>query len=129
MAFSSQVSYWSKSEQAFGTEASIRDLSVGARVKYLFSVSSPKFQPYAGGGLGLHFFHTKVQIPDMDLGGGVIVPGFTSSESTTKLGLDMGGGVSTPLNPKTSLYGEMWYTLADIDQLSMKVGVSFLLSK
>jgi len=125
---SSQLGYWSKSEGDFGAEASVRDVSIGARAKYMFHVKS-KVQPYAGAGLGLHFFHTKVSFPDVDMGGGFIVPGFTVEDSATKLGFDLGGGVSKPLSPKTDLFADLWYTLADIDQFSMKVGVSFLLSR
>jgi opacity protein-like surface antigen len=126
---SSHLGYWSKSENDFGAEASVRDISVGARAKYMFRVSSPKVQPYAGAGLGLHFFHSKVEVPDMDLGGGFIVPGFTAEDSATKVGLDMGGGAVTPLSPKTDLFADFWYTVADIDQVSLKAGVSFLLSR
>lgn len=121
---SSHVGYWSKSEDSgFGPEATIRDVSLTTRVSYLFRVSSPKFQPYVGGGLGLHFYNMEISIPDFS--GGYI----TASESETKLGLDIGGGAQMPLSPKTNLYGEMWYTAADIDQLAFKVGVSFQLSK
>lgn len=123
---SSHLGYWSKSEEDFGAEASVRDISVGARARYMFHVAS-KLQPYAGAGLGLHFFHAKVVVPDQDMGGGFIMPGFTAEDSETKLGLDLGGGAVTPLNPKTDLFLDLWYTLADIDQLSMKAGVSFRL--
>jgi hypothetical protein len=74
-------------------------------------------------------FHSEVKIADMDLGGGLIIPGFTAEDSATKLGLDLGGGASTPLSRTTNLFGEIWYTAADIDQMSMKVGVSFKLSR
>ena len=126
---SSHLGYWSKSENDFGAEASIRDISLGARAKYMFHVASPKLQPYVGAGLGLHFLHTKVVVPDMDMGGGFIIPGFTAEDSATKLGLDLGGGALRPLNPKTDLFVDLWYTLADIDQLSMKAGVSFRLPR
>lgn len=119
---SSNVGYWSKSDNAFGAEASLRDISVGARAKYMFHVASPKIQPYVGAGLGIHFFHTKVS-------GGAMLPGFTVEDSATKLGLDLGGGVSTPLNPATSIFADLWYTVADIDQLSMKAGVSWRLNR
>jgi opacity protein-like surface antigen len=115
---SSHLGYWSKSENAFGAEASLRDISVGARARYMFHVASPKLQPYAGAGLGLHFFHTKVGIP-----------GFTAEDSATKLGLDLGGGVLTPVSPNTDLFADLWYTVADIDQLSMKIGVSFRINR
>lgn len=128
-SLSTYVDYWSKSEEDFGAEASISDLAISGRVKYLFPVSSPNVQPYLGGGLGLHFYHSEVTMPDMDLGGGFIVPGFSVSESSTELGLDLGGGLSTPVGATTSLFGEFWYTLSDIDQISMKAGVSFQIGR
>ena len=124
---SSQLGYWSKSEEAFGAEASVRDISIGSRATYQIPVSSPKLQPYVGGGLGLHFFHSEVSIADVDLGGGVIIPGYSIEDSTTKLGVDLGGGVSTPLNQSTNFFGEFWFTLADIDMTSLKAGLSFRL--
>jgi len=124
---SSHLGYWSKSEEDFGAEATIRDISIGARAKYMFHVASRKLQPYVGGGLGLHFFHAKIVVPEEDMGGGFIMPGFTAEDSMTKLGIDLGGGALKPLNPKTDLFVDLWYTLADIDQLSMRAGVSFKL--
>jgi opacity protein-like surface antigen len=116
---SSHLGYWSKSENDFGAEASIRDISVVARAEYMFHVRSRKVQPYAGAGLGMHFFHSKVEIP-----------GFVSAEdSATKVGLDLGGGLSTPVSPGTDLFGEIWYTAADIDQFSVKAGASFRLNR
>ena len=126
---SSQLGYWSSTEEEFGNKATLSDITIGARTVYMFHMTSPKFQPYAGGGLSLHVFHEKVTIPAEDLGGGVIIPAMSASDSVTKLGLDLGGGASTPISQKTNLYGEFWYTAADIDQISMKVGVSFQLSK
>lgn len=126
---SSHLGYWSKSENEFGAVASIRDISIGARAKYMFRVVSPKLQPYVGAGLGLHFFNTKVEVPDMDLGGGFIIPGFTAEDSATKLGLDLGGGAVRPLSPKTDLFVDLWYTVSDIEQLSMKAGLSFRLPR
>ena len=115
---SSHLGYWSKSENAFGAEASIRDISVGARAKYMFHVSSPKLQPYVGTGLGLHFFHMKAGIP-----------GFMVEDTVTKVGLDLGGGVLTPVSPKTDLFGDVWYTIADVNQFSMKVGLAFRINR
>jgi len=115
---SSHLGYWSKSENAFGAEASVRDISLGARARYMFHVSSPTFQPYVGTGLGLHFFHMKAG-----------VPGFIVQDSATKLGLDLGGGVLTPVSPMTDLFADLWYTVADINQFSMKAGVSFRITR
>lgn len=115
---SSHLGYWSKSESEFGAEASVRDISIGARARYMFHVSSPKLQPYVGAGLGVHFFNAKVEFG-----------GFSAEDSATKLGLDLGGGVATPVSPMTDLFGELWYTVADIDQFALKAGVSFRINR
>jgi len=129
VALSTHLGYWSKSEDlGFGSEASIHDISLTGRVRYMFPASSPKFQPYAGGGLGFHSMTAEVTIPDQDLGGGFIIPGMTVSDSALKIGLDMGGGFVTPVGAKTDLYGDLWYSIVeDISHLSMKMGVAFKL--
>jgi opacity protein-like surface antigen len=118
---STHLGYWNKSESAFGAEASVRDISVGLRARYLFHMDSPTIQPYVGGGPGLHFFHAEVSVPGF--------PGMSAEDSSTKLGMDLGGGASMPLSPKTDVFGEMWYTLSDIDQFAFKAGVSFRLGQ
>lgn len=113
------IEYWSKSEEAFGAEAKVRDIAFGCRGKYYFETANPKIRPYAGAGLGLHFLKAEAS---------VTVPGFpamTSEASDTKLGLDLGGGLSTPLGPKNDLRFELWYGLvSDVSQLALRVGVS-----
>jgi opacity protein-like surface antigen len=118
---STHLGYWNKSENQFGVEASVRDISFGARASYMFHVNSPKVQPYVGAGPSLHMFHAEVNVPGF--------PGMSADDSSTKLGLDLGGGASMPLSPKTDMFGEMWYTLADIDQFAFKAGVSFRLGQ
>lgn len=132
-ALGSSLDFWSKSEEVgdigFGSvEASIRDISLTTRAKYLFAVSSPKFQPFVGGGLGLHFIRAEVTIPDEDLGGGFIIPGMSVSDTQTELGLDLGGGFRTPLGAQTELSGDLWYSMVeDFSQLSLKLGVAYRL--
>jgi opacity protein-like surface antigen len=118
---SSHVNYWNKSENQFGVEAGLRDISVGARARYMFHMNSGNVQPYVGGGPGLHFFNVKVEVP--------FNPGMTASESETKIGFDLGGGASMPLSPKADVFSEMWYTVCDIDQFAFKAGVSFRLGE
>lgn len=126
---STHLDYWSKSEDAgFGAEASVHDVSLMARGRYMIPVESPKFQPFVGAGMGLHFVSAEVSIPDVDLGGGVIIPGMTVSDSSTELGIDFGGGFSTPISPSADLSGELWYSIVDqFDQVALKVGVAFKL--
>ncbi len=128
---STHLGYWSKSESdpILQSEAKISDVSLMTRARYYFPVSSPKFQPYAGGGLGLHFLKATFSTPDFDLGGGFIIPGMEVSDSTTKLGVDLGGGFVTPVGQSTDLYGDMWYGMVeDFSQLSMKVGLAWHLN-
>lgn len=123
--FSLHGNYWNDTEESFGAEAGVRDISFGGRARYMFHMDSPKFQPYAGGGLGLHFYRASVSIPDLDLGGGVIIPGEEMSDTSTKLGMDLNGGFNVPMSAKTDFTTDLTYTLSDIDQFSLKAGVSF----
>src|SRR5262245_31987769 len=94
------LEYWSKSEDAFGAKASMRDITFGARGKYYFETKNLKVRPFAGAGLGLHFLHAEATVS---------VPGFgtvSSDASDTKLGLDVGGGVATTIGPKDDLHAE-----------------------
>jgi opacity protein-like surface antigen len=123
LRLSSHLDFWSKSQSAFGSDVSFSDVALSVRGKYLFPVTSPHLQPYAGAGLGLHFVHAKVQVIDLFTG----LP-MTAEDSSTKLGLDLGGGVTSPLGPKTDLQGELWYgVVEDVSQLSLKVGLAFRL--
>lgn len=114
-----RIDFWSQSQEAFGTKASVRDITLGARAKYFFDVTGTKVRPFAGGGLGFHFVRAEATVS---------APGFTPmsvSQSETKLGLDMGGGIATGLSPKVDLHAELWYGIvSDINQLSLRMGVS-----
>jgi opacity protein-like surface antigen len=117
----SRLDYWSHSEESFGAKASIHDVIFGARAKYMFEVANPRIQPFAGGGLALHFLGAKVETPAM---GGL--PAMSASSSDTKLGVDLGGGISSPINPSLDFLGEAWYGIvSDVSQLSLRVGLSY----
>ena len=118
-----RLDFWSKSEEAYGMKASASDVILGARGKYRFETSNPKLHPFAGAGLSLHFIHTEASVP--------VPPGYppmTAEDSATRLGLDIGGGVSTPVGPRSDLMGEMWYGfVTGAGQLSLRVGMSYRL--
>ena len=85
-----------------------------------FPVTSSSVQPFAGVGLGLHFLSAEVVI--LDPGSGLAM---TADASETRLGLDLGGGFSTGLNPSTQLLAEGWFSLvSDFNQFSLRVGLS-----
>jgi len=117
------IEYWSRTDSQFGIENTIRDISIGARGKYYFDVANPKVRPFAGAGLGLHFLHAETSAN---------IPGFGNISATgddTKLGLDVGGGISTALNPKNDFRAEAWYGIvSDVNQFALRVGFSHKLS-
>jgi opacity protein-like surface antigen len=115
-----RIDFWSDSEDVFGGGGfSVRDITLGARVKYYFPVANPKLKPFAGGGLGLNFFHVELEMMDPFTGGTM-----TSTDSSTKLGLDLGGGLATPLSLSTHFVAELWYgAVSDFSHLTLRVGV------
>lgn len=114
-----RIEYWSASEEAFGSKASMRDVVVGARGKYYFDIANPKVHPFAGAGLGLHFLRAEatVSIPGL--------PTISSSASDTRLGVDFGGGLETNVSPLVDLNVELWYGIvSDANQFALRLGVS-----
>ena len=118
------IEFWSWSDNQFGVESSIRDISVGARGKYYFEVANPKVRPFAGAGLAMHFLHAEESVS---------IPGFptmTADGDDTKLGLDIGGGISTALNAKNDFRAEAWYGIvSDVSQFALRVGISHKLGQ
>jgi opacity protein-like surface antigen len=116
----SRLDYWSGSQTSFDFKTSIRDITLGARAKYFFESRNPRLRPFAGAGLGLHFLKAEVDIP-VPIG----FPAMTATESDTKLGLDLGGGIATSISPRTDFLGEVWYGIvSDVSQFSLRVGLS-----
>ena len=114
-----QHDWWSACEEAFGAEVNVSDITFGARAHYLFPMASSAIQPYAGGGLGLHFLHAEFE-----------EQGFSFDDSSTKLGIDMGGGLAWPVSPSSDLMAELWYSIVDdASQMSMRAGMSFRLGQ
>jgi len=123
ISIESRLDYWGQSDQFLGTKTSVRDIALGARGKYHFETSNPKIRPFLGAGLGLHFLKAEVTIP-LQFG----FPGSTAEASSTKLGIDLGGGVATPLSPKTDLLGETWFGIVDgANSFSLRAALSYKL--
>jgi hypothetical protein len=115
----SHLDYWSKSEgDPTNGEVKVRDITLAMRGKYMFPTSSTNFHPFAGLGVGMHFLNAEIQ-----------VPGFPPMEDgETRVGFDFGGGFTTPLNHRTDLVGEAWYSVVDgFNQFSLKAGMAFRL--
>jgi opacity protein-like surface antigen len=119
----SRIDHWSWSENYLGVETKVRDIAVGARGKYHFETANPKIRPFAGGGLALHFI--SLEVTDNSF-----TPSLSVSDSQTKLGFDLGGGISTPMNPRTDFLAEAWYgVVSDFSQFSLRAGLSYKLGK
>ncbi len=119
----SRVDHWSWSETLLGVESKLRDISVAVRGKYHFETANPKVRPFAGAGLGMHFLNAEVTDTNSS-------PATSVSDSQTKLGLDLGGGLMTPLNPRTDFVGEAWYGIvSDVTQFSIRAGLSYKIGK
>ena len=77
-------------------------------------------KPWAGGGLGLHFLKAEVSVVDPFSGGTLSV-----EDTATKVGVDLGGGIVTPISDRTNFLAEVWYGLvSDFSQFNLRVGVS-----
>ena len=82
------------------------------------SVRTPRIKTFAEAGVGIHFLHAKLETPGY--------PDIT--DSSTKLGLDLGGGFAMPVNPRTDFRSELWYGVVDgFNQLSVRAGLAFKL--
>lgn len=118
-----RLDYWSWSKSDMGVDSKAHDVALGARGKYFFEMKNSSLHPFAGAGLAFHFVGSEVSTP---AGGGL--PAMTVNDSETKLGLDLGGGLSTPITPRADLLSEVWYGfVSDVNQFSLRVGVSYKL--
>lgn len=119
----SRLDYWSWSQSDMGTETKAHDVILGARGKYFFEMKNSTLHPFAGAGLAFHFVGAEVTTPAF---GGF--PAMSTSDSQTKLGLDLGSGLSTPISPRADLLSEVWYGfVSDVNQFSLRVGLSYKL--
>ncbi len=114
-----RLDWWSHTESVYTSEATVSDVTLGARTRYQFPTGST-VQPFAGAGLGLHFLSAEVVVLDPFSG-----QPMTLDASETRLGLDLGGGISTAINPSTRFHAEGWFGIvSDFNQFSLRVGLS-----
>lgn len=120
------VDYWSWSEDFAGLgETSFRDVKIGARGEYAFTLTTVR--PFVGAGVSAHLLHSEATIADMNLGT-ITVPGMSLDASDTKVGFDVGGGLRAGLAERIDIVGEAWYSfVSDINQLGVTGGVLFKL--
>ena len=106
------LDYWGKSYDVGDFEWSWSVIGLGAVVKYYFKMDS-KIQPYAGGGLGLDFFSTKVEN--------------AGSDSSIEFALRLLGGAQMPLTPKIDGFAQLMFSTSDIDYFGIFLGAVYKL--
>jgi opacity protein-like surface antigen len=121
LALETTLDYWSSEEDRGGYNRDVRDLALGARLKYTFDVANYKIHPYAAGGLAFHFL--RYEVPSVVVGG---IPVLASDDSETQLGLDLAGGVGYKTNSNLSVVGELRFRmLSDVPQVLLTGGVVY----
>ncbi|MFZ5433574.1 MAG: acyloxyacyl hydrolase [Calditrichota bacterium] len=112
------LTYWSTGEEAGQWEWTWSDIALRSGVKYHFL--DGEWQPYAGGGLGIHMY-------SIDFDGPSTYTGWDDSE--TEFGFYIVGGVSHQFNEQWKAGAELQLDWADPDQTNIQVNVIYLLGK
>ncbi len=128
IALEAYINYWSKSMGVTGvSEASFRDITIGGKAEYRFALENPKIKPFVGGGLSLHLYKTEVDVPAINIGG-FSSPATTLDDSSSKIGIDIGGGVRVNMSDTIDFVGDAWYSIvSDVSQVAIMAGILYKL--
>lgn len=113
------VDYWSQSEDVTGVKSSVHDIALGARGKHTFALQNTGIQPFIGTGVSVHFLNAKVTDSND--------PSLSGTDSSTKIGLDLGGGIAAQLTDQIDFRTEAWYVMSDMSQFSLNMGLAMKL--
>jgi opacity protein-like surface antigen len=94
-----EVGYWKKDYTLAGVDLSAEDLSFGGNAILVIPVT--RLSIWGGGGVGAHRLKGSLGIPGL----------LTISDSETKLGIHLLGGLDISLSPKLSLFGAGRYNI------------------
>jgi opacity protein-like surface antigen len=114
-----EVGIWEKSEGEGDVEISLRDLNFGANLLYVSDMKKTKL--WGGAGLGAHLIKGTLGIGGLG----------SESESDTRLGLHLLGGVDYEMGKTVDLYGAVRYDLvslegdANLNQAKLYAGVRY----
>lgn len=129
-ALESYAGFWSQSEDIYNAEYGVKDFSLGGKVKYMFETSNPTVQPYVGAGLGLHILNAHVDSDAVYFGGSLLYPATSVSDTETRIGLDLGGGLRIDRGSQFAFIGEGWFSIvSDISQFSLMIGAEYMFGR
>lgn len=104
-----------------GEDYKIKWYEINANVNYYFDIPG-NIKPYGLGGLNFSI----VSIPTFDFGGFFGGGGNgVKNVSTSKIGLNIGGGADFDLGKNFTPFAQLKYVLSDFDQLQILAGVRF----
>ncbi|MDZ7372373.1 MAG: porin family protein [candidate division KSB1 bacterium] len=114
------VDFWTKNYDAgFGTDASFREIAIGAVGKYYIPFQGSPVKPYAGAGLALNIGRAKVEWSIPYFGSG------SESKTETDIGLHLVAGAEMGLSPSLTGFAEAKYAIDGADYFALMAGVIF----
>jgi hypothetical protein len=130
VALESYAGYWSQTEEAYGVEVGVRDFSLGAKGKYVFTTQNPTVQPFVGGGLGLHVLNAHAETAPVYLGGTLLYPGTSSDDTELRVGLDLGGGIRIDRGSQFAFLADAWFSVvSDASHFSLMLGAVYMFGR
>jgi opacity protein-like surface antigen len=113
------VNYWNSSTDIPGIttsdEFNLRDIALGANVKFTIPTASVKFQPFIAAGVAAHMLNAEIQ-----------TSGLSADESDTKIGFQGGAGFKVGLNQSMNLLTSGWYSMVeDTNHWSLRAGLGW----
>jgi len=106
------VNYWNWSDDAAGSDATMRDWNMGANLKMTIPTAGP-ISPFIAAGASAHMFNAEAG---------------QLSSSDTKFGFQAGAGVKIGFSQSTSLVTSGWYdNVEDANNWSLRAGLAWSL--
>jgi len=110
------VNYWNYTESQNSVDASFRDISVGANMKWTIPTSAVRFQPFLAAGVAVHMLNASAEDAGVSL--------FDQGE--TKFGFQGGAGFKVGVSQSTSIVGSGWSNnVENADNWSVRGGLAW----
>ncbi len=120
------IEYFSASKDIGGGTWKVSDIGINVNAHYNLEMEGA-VKPYVGAGIGFNSFGFDWTIPVVNIAPGFSVGG-TTSQSFTRIGINLLAGANYKMNDQMSLFIEPRYVLAsDFNNLQIKVGASFVM--